>query len=121
MTAFTRSGNSDFFEKAESDEVTVATTIEMDEAVSDGMTHCFVGIQQFDVGGLPDVASAGTYAIQVKTLNTEEWETVADSPIDATAPVTLNFAANVSSIRAVPTGITGDPVTYKLVLTANRR
>lgn len=119
VTTFTRSGSADWFEKCESDPAAVADSIILDEPVSDGLTHCFVGVQQFDSGGLPDVGSGGSYAISVKLVCSEVWEDVGS--IDADDPRTLNFVGNVSAIRAVPDSIAGDPVTYKLVLMGNRR
>ncbi len=120
-TALTRTGGAELFEKAESARELVADTIEpTDPPIRDSLTHCFIGIQQFDVSGDPVLAGAGTYAVSVKTVNSEVFEAVAGSPIDATAPVTLNFAANVSNLRVVPTGIT-TAVTYKVVLIGNGR
>lgn len=118
-TALVRTGGSQLFEKAESGLELVADTVEpTDPPVRESLTHCFVGIQQFDGAGAPILATAGTYAISIKTVNSEVFEAVPGSPIDGTAPVTLNFAANVSGIRVVPTGVL-TAVTYKVVLSAN--
>ncbi len=120
-TALTVTGGFELFEQAESAREAVADTILPTQLpIRKSLTHLFVGIQQFDVGGDPVLAGAGTYAVSIKTVNSEVFEAVAGSPIDATAPVTLNFAANMSNIRVVPTGIT-TAVTYKVVVTANGR
>ncbi len=113
--------NGRFFEHVIGTHAPVADTIELPVgAVSPGMTHCFVGIQQFESNGTtPDLAGAGTYKISVKFLNSEVWEDLAGT-IDGTAPSTMNFAGNVSQVRAVPTGIT-TAVRYSLHVTANRR
>lgn len=107
--------------KIVSDLTAVADSVVLTDQVPEHLTHCFVGVHQFDTNGDPAVAGAGSYAIQVQTQPNgqgldDQWEDVSGTPIDATAPVTLNFAAAVKAIRAVPTGIT--TVThYQLVLT----
>lgn len=119
-TAFTRTGNGRFFELAITPVTLVANTHELVAPISPGLSHCFVGIQQFDTDGVtPVLGGAGVYQISVKFINSEVWEDLS-STIDATAPSTQNFAGNVSAIRCVPTGIT-TAVNYSLHITANRR
>lgn len=81
--------------------------------------HGFIGVQMFDADGDLVVAGAGTFTITVKTLNTKQFEAIPDSPINATAPETLSWAANVTDIRVVAAGLTG-VVTWKVVVTLNR-
>ena len=120
MTDFSSFSDEKWYEEVESAEATVATTITLTDPINQNLPHCFVGIQQLDAGSNPVVAATGTYTIEIQTVaNRNVWEEVPLSPIDATAPMTLNFASNIVAIRAVPSGITGTPVTYKLVLTAN--
>ncbi len=120
VTAFTRSGNGRYFEAANTPVTPIANTHILTAPVSPGMTHCFVGIQQFESDGTtPGLSGAGSYQISVKFVNSEVWEDLSGT-IDATAPTTQNFAGNVSAVRCVPTGIT-TVVKYSLHLTANRR
>jgi len=120
ITTFTSDSDNKWFEIVESAFAFIATsdTVQLENPVSFNLPHCFVGIQQFDVLGDPVLAGAGTYAISIRTLNSEVFEPVPGSPIDGTAPMTLDFASNISTIRAVPTGIT-TVVSYKLFLSAN--
>ena len=113
--------NGQFFEHVIGTQAPVADTIELPVgAVSPGLTHCFVGIQQFEADGVtPVLAGAGAYQISIKTINSKVWENLTGT-INATAPSTQNFASNVSQVRAVPTGVT-TAVTYSLHVTANRR
>ena len=119
MTDFTSVSDHEWFEVVESALDLVANTIEMSNPVSRNLPHCFVGIQQFDGGAAPVVATAGTYQVFIRTINTEIFEELCDSPIEADSPRTINFAANLSGVRVVPLGIAGTPVTYKVVVTAN--
>ena len=118
ITEFTSVSDHEWLEVVDSFFGLVADTIELTDPVSLNLPHCFIGIQQFDAMGDPLLAGAGTYAISVRTRNSEIFKELPQSPIDATDPCDLNFAANVSGVRAVPTGVTV-AVTYKLVLTAN--
>lgn len=118
ITEFTAVSDHEWFEQIDSAFGLVADTVELTDPVTLNLPHCFIGIQQFDAMGDPVLGGAGTYTISVRTVNSEVFEELPQSPIDATAPCTLNFAANVSRVRAVPTGVT-TAVTYKLVLTAN--
>ncbi len=98
---------------------TTPDTVEIDDPVNEFLTHHFISIKQYDSAGALDVATAGTYTVTVKTQNAEQFEAISGSPIDATAPVTLNFAGNVKAIRVVPAGITGDPTAFEVVLTSH--
>lgn len=105
----------------ESDVEAVADTIILD-GLTEEMPHCFIGVQFFsDAGGTtPATPGAGTVAVTVETLNNEPvFEAVPDSPIDATAPTTLSWAANTKRVRLVPTGIT-TATHWKAVWTGNR-
>lgn len=98
---------------------TTPDTVEIDDPVNEHLTHHFIGIKQYDVAGALDIATAGTYTVTVQTQNSEQEEAVSGSPIDATAPVTLNFAGNVKKITVTPAGITGDPTEFEVVLTSH--
>ena len=124
MTTFTETGNIRFGKKVVSATVVVADTIDLVLQGDVGScTHVFMGVQQFD-GPDPEsdtliVAGAGTYAVTIKTQNTELFEAPPTASIDATAPVTISVAANLSAIKFVPTGIT-TATHYRVVVTANR-
>lgn len=83
--------------------------------------HCFAGCQFFsDAAGTPAVPTAGTVAISIETVNTQPiFEDIPANVIDATAPLTLSWAANTKRVRATPTGIVG-ATHYRLVVTANK-
>ena len=115
-----RTSDAQLFEEAVSSAILIANTVVLTNPVSNNLSHCFVSVQFFDVSGDPATPTAGTVAITVKTLNSEKFEAVSGSPITASAPVTLNFAANVSEIQAVPTGL-DVANNYKLFVTANGR
>ena len=120
ITTLSNISDEKWFQLVESSFAFIATsdTVQLENPISFNLPHCFVGIQQFDVNGDPVLAGAGSYAVTIRTLNSEVFEAVPGSPIDGTAPMTLNFASNISTIRAVPTGIT-TVISYKLFLTAN--
>ena len=96
-------------------------TIELEFPVSFNLPHCFVCVQQFGAGGDDDPVLGGgssRYAISVRTLAAEVFEELPESPVRGNDPESLNFAANISAIRVVPTNVTG-VTTFRLVLTAN--
>lgn len=83
-------------------------------------THCFLGVRFFDAQGQPVTPGAGSIAIAVQTLNsTPVWELPEVSNVDATAPVTVDWAANTFAVRGIPTGVT-TAVTWEIVITLNR-
>lgn len=115
-----RTSSSNLYQLAVSSATVIADTVVLQNVVPNNLTHCFVSVQFFDSSGDSATPANGTVAITVKTLNSEKFEAVSGSPIDATAPVTLNFAANVSEIRAVPTSL-DVANNYKVFVTANGR
>ena len=120
ITTLTKSGSTLLYESYLSDPADpAADTVEM-FGLSGALTHCFIGVQMFDGGGALIVASAGSYAVAVRTLNTRQFETPPSSSIDATAPATLSVAGNIEAVRVTPTGVTG-VVTMRVFVTCNRR
>lgn len=105
------------FQYAESDAAGPTDSVSLDHPVSTVVTHIFVGVQMFDAMVGPTVGSAGTFAIEAKSVNTEQWEEV--GTIDADGPETLNFSGNISAVRAVPDSL-ADVTTWKLIVTGNR-
>lgn len=97
-----------------------ADTVEM--VIDPSLTHCFLGIQMFDSAGAPiAAATAGTFAIDVKTINTQQFEAPSSPSIDATAPDTISFAGNIVAVRVVPTAVAGNDITtWRVVVTCNR-
>ncbi len=72
--------------------------------------------------GLGDlvVASAGTFLVKIKTLNTLQFETIeAGGIIDATEPNTVDWASNTEAIQVVPTDLAG-VTTWRVFVTQNR-
>lgn len=122
MTDFTSTGRPQFTRTVESDEVVLGATVVM-TLTNDGdfsaLTHVFLGVQMFDVDGVQIVDSAGTFEVTIETVNTKRPESPSVSTIDATAPVTISWAANTYKITVVPDSLS-DTVTYKVVATANR-
>ena len=51
--------------------------------------------------------------------NAPNYESIPNNTIDATAPVTVNWGANTSSVRVTPTGLVG-VTNWQLFLTFNR-
>jgi len=109
------------FELVESDAVTVATTIDLIGLRAD-FPHCFVGVQFFAdaAGATPATPGAGTAVVTLETINSEGiFEAPPSNTIDATAPHTVNWDANTSKVKVVPSGIT-TATHWKAVWTANR-
>lgn len=119
ITTFSNVSNLEWFDIAESSFGLVTDTIELDNPVNFNLPHCYIGVQQFNISADPVLATAGTYQVFIRTINTEVFEELCDSPIQGNDPRTLNFAANLSGIRVVPVGITGPAATYKIVISAN--
>lgn len=125
MAIITESGNKtslhqsdDIYEKNISSAIVLGDTLVLQAPISEGMSHVFIGVQMFDVGGALIVDSAGTFTVTVKTANTQQWEAVTDGVIDATAPTTVSVAANIAEIRVVPAALSST-VTYKVIVTGN--
>lgn len=106
------------FAVVQSDKEVIADTIVL-EGLSGDKPHTFIGAKFFDGGGDPVVPSAGTVTITVETINNGQWEAIPDNTIDATSPTTVSVGANLTRVRAVPTGLAG-AVTWRLVATQNR-
>lgn len=86
-----------------------------------GRPRCFAGIKFFsDSAGLvPVTPTAGTITIEISTFNTHpELEEFSENIIDAPNPITVSWAANTRSVKAVPTGLVGANF-YRLVVTCN--
>lgn len=118
VTGKTVSKGNKFFISVVSEKTAVANTIELSD-LDPSMPHCFLGIQMFDASDDPIVGGAGTFAITIKTTNTQQYEAPPTASIDATAPTTIDWAANTAGVKCIPSGIT-TAVTYRLVMTFNQ-
>ena len=122
MTAYASTGRPQFIRTVTSDAVGKAVTVTLDLTTDrdfGALTHVFLGVQMFDVSGDPIDDSAGTFTVTIQTINTQKDESPTVSVIDATAPVTISWAANTHKIVVVPASLS-DTVTWKVVATANR-
>lgn len=121
MTTVNEGGDHRLLRQAEAAGATKTTTVEMTDLSGDfeALTHVFLGIQMFNSSAVQIVDTTGSFAITVKTVNTNRYESPPTATIDATAPVTISWAGNTSAVKVVPTGLT-DTDNYKVVLTANR-
>ncbi len=108
----------DIYEKNVSSSIVLGDTLILQNPISQGMSHIFIGVQMFNSSGALILDSAGTFTVTVKTVNTEQFEAVVDGVIDATAPTTVSVAANISEVRVVPSALS-DTVTYKVIVTGN--
>lgn len=125
MATITEKGNKtallqsdDIYEQVISSAIAAADTLILEAPLTAGLSHIFVGVQMFDAQGALLVDSAGTFTVTVKTVNTQQWEAVPDGVIDATAPATVDFAANLADIRVVPAALSST-ITYKVIVTGN--
>lgn len=83
--------------------------------------HVFAGVQFFDSadGSNQATPGAGTVVLTIETVNTSPvLESPQNDTIDATAPVTCDWAANTQRVIATPTGITV-ATHYRLVVSCN--
>lgn len=120
MTTVAEGGHPRFLRQAESTEVAKTVTVEVELSGDfSALTHVFLGVQMFDVGGDLIVDSAGSFAVTLQTINTKYYEAPPTATIDATAPATVSWAANTFKIKVVPSSLS-DTVTWKIVATANR-
>jgi hypothetical protein len=121
MTTVNEGGDTRLLRQATAAGATKTTTVEMTDLSGDfeALTHVFLGIKMFNSGGTQIVDTTGSFAITVKTVNTNYYESPPTATIDATAPTTINWAGNTSAIKVVPTGLT-DTDNYLVVVTANR-
>lgn len=108
----------DVYEKTTSSAIVLGDTLVLQNPISAGMSHVFIGVQMFNSSGALIIDSAGTFTITVKTVNTEQYEAVSGGVIDATDPSTVSVAANISEIKVVPAALS-DTVTYKVIVTGN--
>jgi hypothetical protein len=100
-----------------------AEAVPADSVELDGLpalrNHWFLGVELLDGDGLIAPASAGTFAVSIKTWNTGQWEAPPVASIDATAPATIDWAGPTVGVRVVPTGLTGT-VTWRVKLSVAR-
>lgn len=120
VTNYVKTGHSNWVQKYVSDPANLLDYVEM-TGLGAALTHCFLGVQMIDGHGEVTVASAGTFDVQVRTMNTGLWENAPnDHAIEATAPDTLAFERNVEGVRVRPTSLAGI-VSWRVILTCNRR
>lgn len=97
----------------------VATPVEMTDLPLD-YAHVFVGVRFFDGAGVEVTGqlAAGTAAVSVRTWNTGEWETPAESSFDFTSRETISMRGTIEGITVTPAGVTG-AVTYEVWVSAH--
>lgn len=82
--------------------------------------HCYLSAQFYDSSGDRVVPSAGTLVMTIETRSGEPFfESTPNNIITASAPTTLNWAANTQSLRIVPDSLAG-ATSYRIVATFNR-
>lgn len=120
VTGKKSSGRVQLYQAVVSDLANPGDTVAL--AIDPAPSHCFLGVQMFDSAGDPIAAAgAGSFAVAVKTLNSEQFEAPPDPTIDATDPKTINFAGNITSVRVTPSSVAGNDVTtWRVVVTCNR-
>lgn len=118
ITGFDTSSLINFRTKYVSDAATASDTVTL-SGLQEELPHCFLGVQMFNANGTLVLASAGSFAVTVKTLNTEQFEDPPDPTIDATAPTTVSWDGNTVGVSVTPTGV-ADVVTWKVVATFNQ-
>ena len=108
-----------------SDQVPVADTFEATDLYGNShLTHCFLGVVFYESDGTTVATpTAGTLTVSVRTENNPgAWDSPETSSIDATDPQTVDFAANTTGIRVVPSGVTGGSADhYRVVMTRNQQ
>lgn len=86
--------------------------------------HCFVGVRFFsDAGGVTQVApTAGVVALTAETINNEGvFEAFPGNSISASGPTTVGVDANLKSVRATPSAVSGNAVShYQLIVSQNK-
>lgn len=126
MTTFTSRGGKQLGLYV-SDYVTIGTTIDFDStsgtALDTELPHGFVGIELATESGgeySPSTSTAGTVTITVGTVvNPGALEAFPNNVIDCSAPTTTSWEANLTRIRAVPSGIDGPATHWRLLVALN--
>lgn len=77
-------------------------------------THLFLSVVQYDASGDICVATAGSYAVEVLSWCSQQYEDPPTATIPADVPITVDWSVPTAGVRVTPTGITGDPVTYEV-------
>lgn len=119
ITTSTKAGSDKFFQRVTSGAAGLTDSVEL-TGLEGGLTHCFLGVKMFDVSGDPVVATAGTFTVKVRTVNTGQWEDPPVKTIDATAPETISFAGNIDGVKVTVAAL-ATVTTWRAVLTCNRR
>ena len=104
-----------------SDIATVSTTISL-RNLSVDKPHCFLGVQFFAdaEGTTPATPGAGTVTVLTQTINADPlFEAPIDNVIDATDPITVDWAGNSLGVQATPAGITV-ATHYRIVVSCNK-
>jgi hypothetical protein len=121
MTAIaSQGGHKNILEQVVSAAANKTTTIEITLGGNfAAMSHVFLGVQMFDVSGVPILDSTGTFAVTVQTVETKAYEAPTVAEIAADAPTTISWAGGTFKIKVVPDSLT-DTVTWQVVATAYR-
>lgn len=106
ITGKRKTGNTTFHLSYLSNDTLPADSIEMSN-IESSLVHCFIGVKLYDSGNNLIQATAGSFAIMIKSINSEKWETPKEPTIDATNTETISWECNTSAVQIIPTGLTG--------------
>jgi hypothetical protein len=101
----------------------IATVASSDTVVLNNLPphfgHWFLSVVMVGDGGAQVAASAGTFAVTVRTWCNGLNESPAVSVIDATTPVTIDWAGPTTGVTVTPSGL-ADVTTWTVRLAAVR-
>ena len=115
MTLVAKKGFTKLYEESGEVGNTINLTLDWDFA------HAFAGIDFFSDAELttPVEPTAGTVTLTALTIVCEKFQDLQNGVIDATDRKVIDFACNVVTLKAVPTGIVG-ATHYRLKVSTNR-
>jgi len=107
ITGYTLTDRPEYAQSAVSDDAQPADVVEMTDLPTD-LVHVFIACKFYDAADSAVTPSGGTLTIEVQTAgNQPNWEDPPETSIDATAPTTIDWAANTYGVRITPSGLTG--------------
>ncbi len=121
ITTRNRSGNDVYQRTFSSDLADPTDSVEISK-LSSIFPHNFLGIQMFSdaAGTVPIIDSTGVFTIAVKTLASNQYEAPPEATIDATDPITVDWAALNGTVRVTVTTPLTDTVKWQVVLQSVR-
>jgi len=97
---------------------TVATTITLADSGMKKYRNHYITFNFFDGGGAPVTPSAGTVTVNGSLIGANYFEPFTNNVVDVTAPVQVNGRSPLTSVQAIPAGITG-AVTYEMTVASD--